>query len=360
MATKQQIAAWAIRSYPEKGDAAFIVHGGRVTGGMAREFMESLRSYFVARPFVREIGSALREAKGQAATSIADQELAAQIWKEHAESFLKDMYAAHDDGRVLFGETYDTADHVEAWVKRKGYVAKKNPSHRNPADFMDALHPHLDIGDRVLQSRGGSLGGSTLFLNFYNLPQSVVSARAGGGAEAENNRMMFRVEPVAGGKVKLEHSVNALGRGYSLRGKTGTPAAVAKYLADHLNKVVREVPPNFTHTRSNPRRCNPRKATASAALIEGLQKLTEYNDHTSALVRLSVATDVAASGKATLAPSGLSELTRELEAILAARDRKGYMDAALSKRASAAYKKLSAKAKRVYTAASFAKIHAAL
>ena len=101
-------------------------------------------------------------------------------------------------------------------------------------------------------------------------------------------------------------------------------------------------------------------ATAPASLIEGLQKLTEYNHHAEALVRLSVATDVAASGKATLAPSALSELTHELEAILAARDRKGYMDEALSKRASAAYKKLIAKAKRVYTAASFAKIHAAL
>ena len=236
MATKQQIAAWALRSYPDAGDAAFIVHGGRVTGGMAREFMESLRSYFVARPYVRALGSALREAKGQAATSSADQELAAQIWKEHAESFLKDMYAAHDDGRVLFGQTYDTPGHVEAWVKRKGYVAKKNPRRRNPA----------------------------------------------------------------------------------------------------------------------------KKATASATLIEGLKEMTEYNHHAEALVRLSVATDVAASGKLMLTSSDLSDLTRELEAIRAARDDKGYMDEALRERSYAAYKKLMAKAKRVYTAASYKKIHDAL
>jgi hypothetical protein len=204
---------------------------------MAREFMQTLQSYFVASPFKRAIAYALSEAQGTVIITNAQQDLADEIWKKHAESFLKDMYVAHDNGQMPFDRnTVATEEHVEAWVKRKGYVAKKNPSRRNPA----------------------------------------------------------------------------------------------------------------------------KKATAPASLIEGLQKLTEYNHHAEALVRLSVATDVAASGKATLAPSALSELTHELEAILAARDRKGYMDAALSSRSYAAYKKLMAKAKRVYTAASFAKIHAAL
>lgn len=93
-------------------------------------------------------------------------------------------------------------------------------------------------------------------VQFINLPTGV--GGAGGGAEAMNNRMTFSIEGFGGetpnsppptGKVKIEHRTSFLPRANNLRGKTGTPAQVAKYLADFLNKIVKEVEPKFTHTR---------------------------------------------------------------------------------------------------------------
>jgi len=123
--------------------------------------------------------------------------------------------------------------------------------------FAQDLLSLLDIGDRQVRIRKG--GHDTVFLNFINLPHGV--GGAGGGAEAENNRMMFVVSgfghesetaPPPTGKVKVELSVSALPRSYNLRAKTGTPSAIARYLADHLNRIAREVPPHFTHTAINP------------------------------------------------------------------------------------------------------------
>ena len=83
-------------------------------------------------------------------------------------------------------------------------------------------------------------------------------AAEGGGAEAENNRMLFSIKgfgketphsPPPTGKVKIEMMTSSLPREHKLRGRTGTPAQVAKYLADFLNKVVKEVEPKFTHTK---------------------------------------------------------------------------------------------------------------
>jgi hypothetical protein len=126
-------------------------------------------------------------------------------------------------------------------------------------EFIKAVESNLNIqGRQVRFDNESSLGGlryDTVYINFYNLPKGY--GRAGGGAEAENNRMLFRVEgfgketphsPPPTGKVKIELSVSALPREYRLRGKTGTPAQVAKYLADFLNKVVKEVKPNYTHS----------------------------------------------------------------------------------------------------------------
>src|SRR5208282_4067970 len=85
---------------------------------------------------------------------------------------------------------------------------------------------------------------------------------AAGGAEAENNRASFWVRGWPGvgepsSKVRVENPNSALYQGagapsretrVSMRAKSGSPAAVARYLADFLNRVAREVPPHFTHT----------------------------------------------------------------------------------------------------------------
>jgi hypothetical protein len=113
---------------------------------MAREFMASLQAYFVSRPFVRSIGSALADIKDQAAVSIEDQELARKIWADHAKAFLKDMYVAHDNGAVLFGQTYDTPGHVEAWIKRNGFAGTPKSRRRNPDDAADKYRARIAAG----------------------------------------------------------------------------------------------------------------------------------------------------------------------------------------------------------------------
>lgn len=108
----------------------------------------------------------------------------------------------------------------------------------------------LDVKDRTISVPKISLGGghSTLYINFYNVPES--KAR---GAVGENNRMAFSVEGFdksdpdapAPGKVKIEQRVNALGREWKLRSKSGTPQAILAYLETFLKKVVSEVEPKI-------------------------------------------------------------------------------------------------------------------
>lgn len=122
----------------------------------------------------------------------------------------------------------------------------------DPKGFEEELRKHVKLDGRQLKFVPKSSMSDTLFINFYNLPQGV--GGAGGGAEAENNRMMFMVEgfPKDGSpatKVKVEMRVSALPREHKLRAKSGPPAAIAKYLADFISKTVKEVEPKFTHTK---------------------------------------------------------------------------------------------------------------
>jgi hypothetical protein len=123
-------------------------------------------------------------------------------------------------------------------------------------EFIKAVESHLNLQGRQIRFDNESrLAGNrydSVFVNFYNLPTG--HGRGGGGAEAENNRMSFVIEgfgketphsPPPIGKVKIEMRVSALPREYRLRGKTGTPAQVAKYLADFLNNVVKNVEPKL-------------------------------------------------------------------------------------------------------------------
>jgi len=125
--------------------------------------------------------------------------------------------------------------------------AKKPAEPMKPEDFVKALEGKLQIKDRRVKTKAS---GDTVYLNFYNLPKSV-DGGAGGGAEAENNRMMFVIRfKDEGAKAKIEHSVNALDRKYNLRAKTAHPSKIVDYLAAHLAKVVKEAEPNLTHSRS--------------------------------------------------------------------------------------------------------------
>lgn len=125
-------------------------------------------------------------------------------------------------------------------------------------EFVDTFLSSLGEVDRSIHVRIDPSWGPTkedsVYVNFINLPRGVGSA--GGGAEGENNRMSFHVEgfgpadsPPPSGKVKVEMRVSSLPRERKLRAKSGPPAAIAKYLANFLRTIVREVPPRFTHSR---------------------------------------------------------------------------------------------------------------
>jgi hypothetical protein len=127
-------------------------------------------------------------------------------------------------------------------------------------EFINLLMSLLSIKDRRVQcSNHSTIGGisySAVYVNFINLPKDIGSA--GGGAEAENNRSSFwirgfgkespeSVPPT--GKVKIEQANTVLPREMRMRSKTASPEKIAEYLANYLNKVVKEVEPNFTHSK---------------------------------------------------------------------------------------------------------------
>lgn len=118
----------------------------------------------------------------------------------------------------------------------------------NKSEFEQAIM-QANVQGRVLRIDSTPWCGATaIYVHFYNLPKDVAKLNMGGGAEAENNRQMFRID-FSETKCKVEHTVNALSREYQLRGKTATPEKIAAYLKNHLEKVAREVEPKFTHSK---------------------------------------------------------------------------------------------------------------
>ena len=114
-ASKEEIAAWAMDSY--KGDADFMVRSPSIgSGSFASHFWEGLRSHFIAQRFIRHIQESISEAKGEAAVSIESQDEGTDLYKRHAEKFLRDMYRAHGNGRQPFGDNWRA---IDAWVLSK-------------------------------------------------------------------------------------------------------------------------------------------------------------------------------------------------------------------------------------------------
>jgi hypothetical protein len=121
------------------------------------------------------------------------------------------------------------------------------------------VHAERTVYADFKSSRGFTTrpGQSSVTVQFYNLPESRVRQRRGGGAEAENNRAMFWIHgfdedsatPVA--KVKVEHSVNSIGRpdhwAPKRKGKSGSPDKIATYVAEYINEIAEQFEPNLTH-----------------------------------------------------------------------------------------------------------------
>ena len=96
-------------------------------------------------------------------------------------------------------------------------------------------------------------GSSNMAVDFINLSQARHKERRGGGAESENNRMMFWIsgfnedpsDPVD--KIRIKQSVNGVQGSKSMRTKTASPDKIAIYLAKYINETAESVPPNLTH-----------------------------------------------------------------------------------------------------------------
>ncbi|KKK91675.1 hypothetical protein LCGC14_2710540, partial [marine sediment metagenome] len=133
------------------------------------------------------------------------------------------------------------------------------------SEFAELLKSLVDTQGRYLFIQTKQRLGApqhyyeAVYVNFVNLPEEIVARKAGGGAEALNNHISFWVlgfdgsdphAPPPTGKVKVEMQTSALPKEYRLRAKTAPPGDIAQYLADFINKVVREVPPKYTHSRN--------------------------------------------------------------------------------------------------------------
>lgn len=133
----------------------------------------------------------------------------------------------------------------------RALAEKLSPLVRDERTTFITLHP----------SMGPVVGrkSSYITVTFINLPTPRAKERRGGGAENENNRMLFFVrdfngppftlEPVE--KVKVELLVNNIvPRGdsyFNLRKKTASPDKIATYLAEYVNQVALNYQPNYTH-----------------------------------------------------------------------------------------------------------------
>ena len=130
-------------------------------------------------------------------------------------------------------------------------------------EFLDILNSNLSpLVDRkrtVIATFKSSKGftilpdRSNIAVNFINLPQERHKERRGGGAESENNRMLFWIsgfnenpsDPVD--RIKIEQSVNSIRGSRNMRAKTASPDKIALYLARYINETAGSVPPNLTH-----------------------------------------------------------------------------------------------------------------
>ncbi len=127
-----------------------------------------------------------------------------------------------------------------------------------PIDMFEELFKKaVKMEGRFLEVTVGTAFGQgprTATVRFINLPEARVKQQRGGGAEAMNNIVVFSVFPTqAAGKLRVTRGADSLHISWKkpvttkLRGKSGTPEVIAKYLAEHVNELVAKIPPSFTH-----------------------------------------------------------------------------------------------------------------
>lgn len=183
---------------------------------------------------------------------------ARSMWSDIRTMTVEDfMKAVHRWSQVSY-EPRESAE-TPAWSDAYPHVEEGDLAEADEAmtatDFKTALDGMLrsKVGDRHVRVKiDNSFGSTTVYVDFINLEKSVVPG-PNFGAEGENNRILLDVDGFKGeqpaGKVKVEVRKSAIPREYKLRAKAAAPAKIAAYIADFLGKVVKEVKPNYTHTK---------------------------------------------------------------------------------------------------------------
>ena len=164
-------------------------------------------------------------------------------------------------------------DDPRIWRSLASTVARNPAGSLDAAEFCALVKSMVDLHGKYMSCSHGGMGShSQVFVDFVNLPVERVREKRGGGAEASNNRFLAVVdgfarqlgEPPPAGKVKAKTRISLYGAPPALskfRAKTGTPEAVAKYVAAHISKMTAEVPSQFTH--ANRRRTSRKKKRTS-------------------------------------------------------------------------------------------------
>jgi hypothetical protein len=131
--------------------------------------------------------------------------------------------------------------------------AKNTPGALSRAQFIERLQSKVKMNGRVLNVSPDRGDYSDLFVNLYNASEADAH-----GADAENNRQAFVIEGFdrkdqdqAVVKVKVSLRLNHIGgdragrEKSNMRAKTGTPAKIADYLAEHISRIVSEFEPRI-------------------------------------------------------------------------------------------------------------------
>jgi hypothetical protein len=129
-------------------------------------------------------------------------------------------------------------------------------------EFASALRARLDVGDRpVTIDRHTTQDGPNYYVKFYNLPRRF----ADNWELANRNLIDFAARSTLmtpqHGRLSVE---SQSWEGLTLKAKHASPSAIAKHLADYINKFAREVEPDLG-ARSNPSRQKPAQAPARMA-----------------------------------------------------------------------------------------------
>ncbi len=168
-------------------------------------------------------------------------------------------------------------------MKRNGIVGR-GPLSSGPASaaqeaFAEEVLRRLSAEARSRVVRFAEGGSGTLFINYFNVPPSVLD-----GADRENNRLMITVEGFGRGdklraELRIRFTPSTFGDAkYKLRTKSASAEKIAQYVADYIN-LCAESEPKVRYSPNPSRDLEPNRYLTRFQLE---RLLRERGDHSSA------------------------------------------------------------------------------